>query len=374
MDLICFSHQRWNYINRRPQHLMKRAAKKYNVHYFEEPIISDKPDGYSSYLSEEGIQIIIPNLKEEHAAGINKRLEIIFRSFLESECITNYIFWYYTPMMRNFTESFSPKLIIYDCMGQLDINKNSFMQAAETKLLKEAHLVFTSSIGLYKAKKDLHPQVSCYTSSVDFEHFAAARLKLPDPEDQKKIPYPRIGYFGIIDDHIDVALLKKLAELKPEYHFILIGPVININPEKLPNNKNIHYLGLKNYEDLPNYCSNWNLAFTPFIINKTTKYLSPSNTPEYLAAGLPVVATNLEELVNNYGDAGLVKIIDNENDFITVAEGYFQKDDKTERLIYTDSFLKLNSWDLTWEDIYTQIIIALYPSIKKRYKLLEEYK
>ncbi len=376
MDLICFSHRRWNFVYRRPQHLMTRAANKYNVHFFEEPLISDKPDGYSSYISTEGIHIVIPNLKDEHAGGINKRLEIIFRSFLESECITNYIFWYYTPMMRNFTENFTPKLIVYDCMVNLDINKNgnSFMLAAETKLLKEAQLVFTSSIGLYKAKKNLHQQVSCYPGSVDFEHFAAARLKLPDPEDQKNIPYPRIGYFGIIDDRIDVALLKKLAELKAEYHFILIGPVNKIDPEKLPKNKNIHYLGLKNYEDLPAYCSNWDLAFSPFIINETTKYLSPANTPEYLAAGLPVVATNLEELYNNYGDADLVQIINNENDFITLAEGYLQKDDKIERRAYADSFLKLNSWDLTWEDIYTQMIIAMYPAIKKRYKFLEEYK
>lgn len=366
MDLICFSHLRWNFVYQRPQHLMKRAAENYTVHFFEEPLLSDKPDGYSKRISTEGVNIITPNLKEEHDQGINKRLENIFRSFLNEEGINDYFFWYYTALMRQFTESFHPKIIIYDCMDELSAFKNasSLLLNAEENLLKDADLVFTGGESLYKAKKHLHKLVSCFPSSIDYEHFAAARTKQNDPADQEKISFPRIGFFGVVDERFDIELLRNAADLKSDYQFIIIGPVVKIDSETLPKNKNIHYLGMKTYEELPAYISNWDVAFMPFALNEATKFISPTKTPEFLAAGLPVISTAIQDVISTYGDAGLAKIIQDEHDLIDGIEFYLTMKDHSTRLEFVDSFLKLNSWDITWYQMNDQIQNALNPLSK----------
>ena len=131
---------------------------------------------------------------------------------------------------------------------------------------------------------------------------------------------PRFGFYGVIDERFDLELLTEVAERKPEWQFVIIGPVVKIDPESLPRLNNIHYLGNKTYNELPAYLSGWDIAIIPFLLNESTKYISPTKTPEYLAAGKPVISTSITDVVNPYGISNLVHIADNANDFIKAAE------------------------------------------------------
>ena len=148
-----------------------------------------------------------------------------------------------------------------------------------------------------------------FPSSIDFDHFAQARRAGdPEPADQAAIPHPRLGFFGVIDERMDIDLVAGVADLRPDWHFVMIGPVVKIDPATLPRRANIHWLGGKSYEDLPRYLAGWDVGFMPFALNESTRFISPTKTPEFLAAGVPVVSTPITDVVRPYGEKGLVEI------------------------------------------------------------------
>lgn len=218
----------------------------------------------------------------------------------------------------------------------------------ESKLLSKSDLVFTGGVSLFEAKKAQHHNIYAFPSSIDHEHFAKAKDILWEPDDQKDITGPKIGFFGVIDERFDVALIKEVAEKRPNWQIILIGPTVKINPEILPQRDNIHYLGPKKYEELPNYLSGWDVALIPFALNKSTRFISPTKTPEYLAAGIPVVSTPIRDVVCPYGEQGLVRIGKTPSDFIHhISEELFNTD-KTTWELKVGEFLKDCSWDNTF--------------------------
>lgn len=221
----------------------------------------------------------------------------------------------------------------------------------EGELFNKADIVFTGGNSLYLAKKDRHQNIYSFPSSIDKEHFIQARNDMTDPEDQSRIPHPRLGFYGVIDERFDLALIAEVAERNPGWHFIIIGPVIKINSESLPRLSNIHYLGSKTYNELPPYLSGWDIAIIPFAINESTRYISPTKTPEYLAGGKPVISTSIKDVVEPYGINGLVHIADNAEEFIQAAEKELNTTDRDKWLISVDSFLSANSWDKTWNQM-----------------------
>jgi UDP-galactopyranose mutase len=221
----------------------------------------------------------------------------------------------------------------------------------EKELFNKADIVFTGGHNLYLAKKDCHHNIYSFPSSIDKEHFIQARNKMDDPEDQALLPHPRLGFYGVIDERFDLQLIAEVAERKPEWQFIIIGPVIKIYPETLPRLSNIHYLGSKKYNDLPGYLSGWDIALIPFVINNSTRYISPTKTPEYLAGGKPVISTSIRDVVEPYGVNGLVHIADNADDFIQAAEKELNRTNNIQWLTSVDSFLSGNSWDKTWNQM-----------------------
>jgi UDP-galactopyranose mutase len=223
-----------------------------------------------------------------------------------------------------------------------DLTKN------ERRLMKLADVVFTGGHHLYEHKKDLHNNIYPFPSSIDQDHFESGKGK-SDPSDQKSIPHPRAGFFGVIDERLDIELLGQLAAEMPDFHFIMIGPVVKIDPASLPKYSNIHYLGQKNYKELPQYLANWDVAILPFAKNDSTRFISPTKTPEYLAAGKPVVSTSIHDVVNPYGEKGLVQIADDVTAFAAAIRlALKQKEDATWIKKVSDN-LKTNSWDITYD-------------------------
>jgi UDP-galactopyranose mutase len=224
----------------------------------------------------------------------------------------------------------------------------------ERRLFQRADVVFVGGASLYDSKKRQHGNAHLFPSSIDHGHFTAARAKPTDPEDQAEIPHPRIGYYGVLDERLDRELLRNIAALHPEWHFVLIGPVVKIRDEELPRAANLHYLGQKRYAELPSYLGNWDVAMLPFARNASTRFISPTKTPEYLAGGKPVVSTPIEDVVNPYGNMGLVHIAANAEEFSEAIRLSLQGADET-WLKQVDAFLGENSWDKTFEGMWKEI-------------------
>jgi glycosyltransferase involved in cell wall biosynthesis len=216
-------------------------------------------------------------------------------------------------------------------------------------LFTKADLVFTGGYSLYEAKKHRHPDVHAFPSSIDAEHFGKARKYTVDPQDQSAIPHPRIGFFGVLDERMDFELVEGVARRKPEWNFIMVGPIVKIDPHGLPKLPNIHYLGMKSYNELPEYISGWDVAMMPFAHNESTRYISPTKTPEYLAAGRPVVSTPIIDVLRQYGRNGLVNIAGTTDEFVRVTQLALDNKDREEWLERVDDMLSQNSWDKTWQ-------------------------
>ena len=225
------------------------------------------------------------------------------------------------------------------------------MRENERALFGEADLVFTGGASLYESKRLQHPAVYLFPSSVDLAHFARARRPQAEPEDQLHLPRPRLGYAGVIDERMDLGLIAGIAAAKPDWQLVLLGPVAKIDPASLPRADNIHYLGMKAYEDLPRYLSGWNIGLLPFALNESTRFISPTKTPEYLAAGLRVISTPIRDVVTPYGDLGLVSIADRPREFVKAAEVLIQSPSNNEFLASSAKFLSKSSWDKTWSEM-----------------------
>lgn len=136
---------------------------------------------------------------------------------------------------------------------------------------------------------------------------------------------------------------------------IFIGPVVKIDPATLPKLSNIHYLGNKSYQELPSYLAGWNISMIPFALNESTQFISPTKTPEYLAAGKSVISSSIQDVVNPYGNNKLVYIADTPEDFIAAAESDLSMLDRKPWLDQVDNFLKDYSWDQTWKQMNSLI-------------------
>ena len=363
-DIICFCHLRWNFVYQRPQHLMSRFAKEHRVFFFEEPILSDNTEATIEITKDAASNtwIVVPFLPaESNAQERIMQQKMLLNSLIASMRIAEYILWYYSPMVLCWTEHLNPQLIVYDCMDELSAFKFAppELVTQERKLFGMADLVFTGGHSLYEAKKHLHSNIYPFPSSIDKTHFIVARTNLQEPPDQEIIPHPRLGFYGVLDERLDIALLNEMASLRPSWHFILIGPVVKIDPASLPQTNNIHYLGMKSYNELPAYLAGWDIALMPFAINESTKFISPTKTPEYLTGGKPVISTAIKDVVNPYGSEGLVHIADTAEEFILAAERELVNNNYDAWLGRVDTYLSGISWDRTWQGMETLIGIAI---------------
>ena len=352
--LICFSHLRWNFVFQRPQHLMSRFANDRRVVFWEEPepaLPDCEPALGVRPCAETGVIVVTPSLPEGlDEAEQEKVLKTLLDAFLAGE-EGPFVRWYYTPMMLPFSRHVEALATVYDCMDELANFRFAppRLLPLEQELLDSADVVFTGGYSLYEAKKDRHPNIHPFPSSVDRAHFARARAAENEPEDQAPLPRPRFGFYGVVDERMDLPLLEALADAHPEWSIVMVGPVVKIDPAELPRRPNLHYLGGKTYEQLPAYLGGWDVALMPFAINESTKFISPTKTPEYLAGGRPVVSTPITDVIRHYGDLDGVIIADGAEAFVKGCEQALGLTrDGDEWLAEVDLKLANLSWDITY--------------------------
>ncbi len=358
--LLCLSHLRWNFVYQRPQHLMSRAAAGREVLFFEEPVFieADAQPKLDIIRQSCGVIVAVPLLPRD----MSPDAQVCAQRRLLDELLSEYpgssqIIWYYTPMALRFSDHLRPAACIYDCMDELSAFKFAPPPVVELerRLFERAHVVFTGGRSLYRAKRSQHRNCHLFPSSVDFAHFARARRPERELPDQAGIRRPRVGFAGVIDERMDLELLAELAALRPDLQFVCIGPVVKIDPALLPRRPNIHWLGARDYTDLPDYMSGWDAAFMPFALNESTRFISPTKTPEFLAAGLPVCSTPIADVVTPYGTLGLVEIAADAPEFAAKLDVLNARTDDSEWLERVDEHLRGMSWDDTWARMWALV-------------------
>ncbi|HWJ07093.1 MAG TPA: FAD-dependent oxidoreductase [Steroidobacteraceae bacterium] len=345
--LLVFSHLRWNFVYQRPQHLLSRLARHFRVIYVEEPLHHDGAPALEVVEADRGVTVLRPHLSKR-AVGFHDDhiadLQLLLREHLEAIGVEDYAVWFYTPMALPLIDPLQPRAVVYDCMDELSAFLNAPRQLVqrESALLKRADLVFTGGPSLYRSKKSRHPSVHCFPSSVDAQHFASARTDAPTSNER-----PTLGFFGVLDERVDRELIGALADARPDWDFIMVGPVVKIPVESLPQRPNIRYLGQRSYEELPGLVAQWDVCLLPFALNEATRYISPTKTLEYMAAGKPIVSTPINDVVECFGS--IVHVASTPAAFIRACEASLKETPRQahKRREVADAAVDKTSWDAT---------------------------
>ncbi|CAN5473318.1 hypothetical protein BH11PSE11_BH11PSE11_21020 [soil metagenome] len=319
--LIVFSHLRWDFVYQRPQHLLSRLANYYKVIFIEEPVYSDAAPGLDMHEPVPNVFVCRPHTPVAVTGFHDDQLPYLHKLVQQvAQDNPDHMVWLYTPMALPLLRELHPSMVIYDCMDELAAFKNAPRQLLqrETALYKVADVVFTGGVSLYRAKQSRHANVHCFPSSVDVKHFEQALDRSNTHPLMDNIPHPRLGYYGVIDERFDLNLLKEMAESRPEWQIVLVGPVLKIDQDALPRLPNIHYLGQQSYDALPQFLAGWDVCLLLFALNESTRFISPTKTLEYMAAALPVVSTPIVDVVETFSDC--VRIAAKPADFIAACD------------------------------------------------------
>ncbi|WP_439534018.1 glycosyltransferase [Polymorphobacter sp.] len=346
---------------------MTRAARHYDVMFVEEPVPSpDQSEGWHRF-TEDGVTVMTPYLPEGVEDGAARQARLL-EELLEGRRPD--VAWYYTPMALEFSQGIEAGVTIYDNMDELALfhGADSRIRQLEAELMARADIVFTGGHSLYEAKQHLHANIHPVPSSVDVGHFSrATSFGRSDPADQADIAHPRVGFFGVIDERMDMGLVDALAARSPGTQFIMVGPTVKIDPASRPQRPNIHWLGGKAYEELPAYLHHWDCGFMPFALNDATRFISPTKTPEFLAAGLPVVSTSITDVKRPYAELGLVGIADDADGMVVAIEDAIRSAAGPDWQRRVDDQLARSSWDSTWAFMQAQIDAVATPSLETEY-------
>jgi glycosyltransferase involved in cell wall biosynthesis len=352
VPIVVYSHLRWNFVFQRPQHVVSRLARKHRVLFIEEPVV-DAAGSATWHLAHPSTGVTVACPRIDAGTGFDElqtsRLATMVHRVLSEHAIDDHLAWLYTPMALPIALTQSPSRIVYDCMDELSAFALAprTLRAREADLLACADLVFTGGRSLYLAKRELHPSVHCFPSSVDVAHFRRALDAPPEPEEQRLLPHPRLGFFGVIDERFDRDVVDRLAESHPEWQIVIVGPVVKIDPATLPRRSNIHYTGPRRYEELPDWLAGWDVALLPFAQNEATRFISPTKTLEYMAAERPIVSTPIRDVAEPYGD--IVFLAADPDTFVAACERALEEPaaKRAERLARIRDVLAQTSWDRT---------------------------
>jgi len=355
LPLVVFSHLRWDFVYQRPQHVLSRLAARRRVLFVEEPAHGEGEPRWEKRRVLPNLTVCRPMTPSEapgYAAEQLPYLADLMERLQNEEGVVRCVAWFYTPMAYPLLATLGAEAVVYDCMDELSLFKFAppDLLAHERALLARADLVLTGGPSLYRAKRDLHPNVHCFPSSVEVEHFAQARHGGPalgEPPSQAPIPRPRLGYFGVIDERMDLPLIAAVADARPDWQLVFVGPVVKIDAGALPRRPNLHYLGGQPYERLPAFLAGWDVGLLPFALNDHTRFISPTKTLEYMAAEVPIVSTPITDVAEPYGD--IVYLGDTPEAFVAACERAMTASpaERAARTAGMRRVLAQTSWDAT---------------------------
>ena len=354
--LIVFSHRRWSFVFQRPQQLLTRLAQHFDVYFVEEPVFADAEPALMSATHQNGVEVLTPRTKEFasgfHDSQLNAMRPLI-AEFMASRGLRDPLVWLCTPMALPLVADLEPLAVVYDCME--DLASSSVvppeLAAREQALMALADVVLTGGPSLHEAREGRHPNLHCLPSGVDAAHFAPENLDGDDVEAivaselHRAMPHPRLGFFGVIDERLDLELLAGLADRRPEWQIVMAGPVAGIDPATLPQRPNIRWIGPQRYEALPHLVSHWDVCLLPLALNEATRFSSPAETLEYLAGGKPVVSTPIRDVIALHGSA--VHVGKDADQFVAAIEDLLDEPPaaRIQRRARGQALVDARSWD-----------------------------
>lgn len=370
--LIVFSHLRWNFVFQRPQHLLTRLAKHYKIVFVEEPVNTGSVFVEATQPAD-NITVLVPHTVE-HGWGFNdEQIKVIgplVQTYLREHEVLDgesHGIWFYTPQALPLKDYFSPDFTIFDVMDELSMfaHAPAELKAREKELLETADLVIAGGPSLARAKQAVRPDTLSLPSCVDAAHYSPERARRAEAEDhvedmlEHDIPHPRIGFFGVIDERLDIDLVAAIADANPRWHVVMVGPVVKIDPATLPQRENIHWLGSQPYALLPQIVQGWDVCTMPFALNDATKFISPTKTLEYMAAEKPIVSTAIHDVIELYGS--VVRVGYDYAEFITHIEDLLHEEpvQAAMRVITGKGLVDHYSWDETAERVHQAIEDAI---------------
>lgn len=323
-SLIVFSHLRWRGVYQRPQHLLSRFSREIPVVVVEEPsfVLEDGAKSRLDVFVEDDVTVLVPILAPDrgHQMGFSedtrddvmRLIEPVLTAFSRGTrsdrpamTAAGPVVWYYTPMALGLLPTtIQPALVVFDVMDDLASFHGAprSLREQEAEMLRTADLVFAGGPSLYEARRDRHPSVHSFPSGVEPAHFGQAANGLAPAADLAAIPRPILGFYGVLDERVDFSLIAGIADARPDWTLVLVGPIAKIDPADLPRRANIVYFGQQRYADLPAFLAGFDVALLPFAINEATRSISPTKTLEYLAGDKPIVSTAIRDVVLLYGD------------------------------------------------------------------------
>lgn len=354
IPLLCFCHLRWSFVWQRPQHLLTRIGKIHPVYLIEEPQLGQHGEEPNLLESRDtGVTILTPVLPASaHSGGgfdaknnreIRTLLSRYFRDELEN---TDVIAWYYTPMAYGaLPHDLNPTVTVFDAMDELSKFRGApkALRDQERTLMQTADLVFAGGPSLHEARTFLHPRAFCFPSGVEADHFRPSETECP--ADIAGLPGPIVGFYGVLDERIDFDLVGGIADKRPGWTILMIGPQAKISESDLARRPNIHYLGMRSYDDLPRYLAHFDAAILPFALNEATRFISPTKTLEYLAGGKPVVSTAIKDVVDLYGE--VIEVASTPEAFVEGIERLWNEPvrERTSRAVEIQRILAQHDWD-----------------------------
>jgi glycosyltransferase involved in cell wall biosynthesis len=372
-SIVVFSHLRWNFVYQRPQHLLSRLAAKRPVFFVEEPEPDPTgPPHWDRSTPQPNVTVLrprtpvaAPGFHPEQLAVLEPVVAELARELEGSTVVA----WLYTPLALPLAQALGPAAIVYDCMDELSLFHGAppELLSRETELLGCADVMFTGGPSLFRAKQARHGNVHCFPSSVDAEHFQQARAgekgAAQEAEDQAGLPHPRLGFYGVIDERLNLALVEFLADARPQWQIVLVGPVVKIDPATLPRRANIHYFGQRSYEELPRYLVGWDVCLLPFARNDSTRFISPTKTLEYMAAELPIVSTPITDVAEPYGH--IVYLGSSPTEFLAACEAALGAgpEERAGRTAQMRQVLAGTSWDVTVATMETLLAAAVLKKV-----------
>ncbi len=365
-DLFVFSHLRWDFVFQRPQQILTRLSRHRRVFFVEEPV-HDVTDPWMEYQARsENVLICRPHTRgggQGFTPDQVRSLRPLLESLLDGAVSDDHVVWFYTPLAFPLIDVFNPLAVVYDCMDELSafLGAPAGLKLREAELIAGADVVFTGGPSLHRAKQDLNPNTHCFPSSVDAAHFAQARQGasvVDEAPDQASLPAPRLGYYGVIDERLDLAVVEHLARVHPEWQIVMVGPVAKIDPATLPQMPNIHWFGARDYQKLPAYVSGWDVCLMPFVLAEATETISPTKVLEYMASGRPIVSSAIRDVEEPYG--AVVRIADGPEGFVEACEQALAEtdDERAARTKAMDAIVGATSWDRTTEAMRRLVDLA----------------
>lgn len=353
--IVVHSHLGWDWVWQRPQQFLSRLSTTHRVLFVEGPVPCDveaatvKLREVSDYPNIVVVQMQMPAARWNDGAWVDRERRRLVKSVLAGPIgrdFQNPVQWFYDPMaVTAFAGHLDECAIVYDCMDQLSQFKDAPPELVrrERELLAVADVVFAGGPKMWVDKREYNSNCFSYGCGVDVAHFGKARLEATaSPNDVRQLSGPVLGFFGVVDERIDYELLAKLADHNPHWNVVIVGPTAKVDPATFPQRSNLHWLGGRDYSQLPAYAKAFDVCLMPFAINEATEFINPTKALEYMATATPVVSTAIEDVILQYSD--VVRVAHTHKDFIGACNREVNTPTKA-RIARGLTMARRNTWD-----------------------------